>query len=171
MQDNFDPIEVFTRNDGDLTRRFYAHMDSLGTTGKLATALFRAQKRSEAAKRYKGRSYTRAAYDVKNWSLSEVCRIAGLMPELSWGWKYDPRAINFENVLYVELTYGQCSFHSPDRLDGPDFSGKWKPQPDSRTSILSYCADVIIGKRLEFLGITAEDIAESRTAVQEEFPL
>lgn len=144
LANSFDHKEVFTRNDGDLTRRFYAHLDSLGVHGQLATALFRAQKRSEAAKRYRGKRYTRAAYDVKNWSLSEVCRIAPQVQDLQWGWRRDPRTKGYDEVLYVELPYGQCSFHSSERLGGPDFTGPWKPQPDSRTSILSYCADVMV---------------------------
>lgn len=155
---SFDPKEVFARNDGDLTRRFYAHLDSLGIDGQLATALFRAQKRSEAAKRYRGRQYTRAAYDVKNWSLSEVCRIAAQMPELQWGWRRDPNTKGYEQVLYVELSYGQCSFHSADRLAGPEFTRRWQPQPDSRTSILSYCADVMVRRILSVPKLNAADM-------------
>jgi hypothetical protein len=140
-------IEVFKQNNGDVTKAWYAEMNAKGKAGELAVALFRAQKRSTAAKKYRGR-FTRDAYDVKNWSISEVVRILWSppmpFPDMEWGWAYDARAVNFEHVLYVELPgIGQCSFHSSTRLAGPDFTGVWKPIPDSLTSILTFCDSVI----------------------------
>ena len=140
---------VMNQNDGDVTKSYYATMNTKGLPGQLAVALFRAQKRSMAAKRYRDRKFTRGAYDVKNWSLGEVCRILGMMNYLKegmlgipWGWKRDPKTPGYEWVLYVELPTGQCSFHSADRLSGPDFTGKWDGQGMSAPRICAFCDSV-----------------------------
>ncbi len=140
--------EVFDGNNGDVTKSYYATLNGLGFNGQLAVALFRAQKRSTAAKRYKGRGYTRAAYDVKNWSLSEVCRILteanGETENLiAWGWKHDPKTPAYEWVLYVELPQGQVSFHSPDRLAGPEYPNEWDGQHNVREKIIQFCDSVM----------------------------
>lgn len=133
-------IEVFKQNDGDVTKAFYAELNQLGHMGQLAVALFRAQKRSAAAKNYRGGRFRRAAYDVKNWSLSEVCRILGQGEHgIRWGWKRDPGTPGFEQVLYVELPTGQCSFHSSERLNGPDFTGEWSGAKNSAEVIITFC--------------------------------
>ena len=134
---------VFNQNDGDVTKAYYATMNAKGFKGMLAVALFRAQKRSTAAKRYRGRQYKSAAYDVKNWSLSEICRVLSIWPGApEWGWKRDPNTPGYEWVLYVELPTGQCSFHSAGRLSGPDFKGKWRPGAGSLSNILEFCDSV-----------------------------
>jgi len=46
---------VFRQNNGDTTKAYYAEMNGKGFLGQLAVALFRAQKRSTAAKKYRGR--------------------------------------------------------------------------------------------------------------------
>lgn len=135
--------QVFDQNNGDVTKSYYSELNSKGLHGQLATALFRAQKRSTAAKHYKGRRYTQAAYEVKNWSLSEICRICQLMPGIVWGWRHDPKTINFEWVLYCETPFGQVSFHSHDRLDGPDFPGEWDGARVCRERILRFCDSVM----------------------------
>lgn len=135
-------IEVFKQRNGDVTRAYYAELNKLGPLGELAVALFRAQKRSTAAKSYRGGGYRHAAYDVKNWSLSEVCRILTQYPSalpFPWGWQQDPKTPGFEWVLYVELPTGQCSFHSAERLGGPDFAGVWDGQKTSAENIIAFC--------------------------------
>lgn len=145
--------EVFNQNNGDVTRAYYAEMNAKGLPGQLAVALFRAQKRSVAAKKYRGGGFRREAYDVKNWSLSEIVRICMAIdanwpgPECIngrvWGWQYDPKAVNFEHVLYVETPVGQCSFHSAVRLAGHDFTGKWDgKEGGSLEAILAFCEQV-----------------------------
>lgn len=137
---------IFNQQNGDVTKAYYAKLNGMGLAGQLAVALFRAQKRSTAAKKYRGRRFTRDAYEVKNWSLSEICRIAGCMSAFEsspvWGWKRDPATPGYEWVLYVELPTGQCSFHSPDRLNGPDFTGDWDSRIPSQTAITRYCDSV-----------------------------
>jgi hypothetical protein len=135
--------EVFDGNNGDTTKTYYSELNAKGIHGQLATALFRAQKRSTAAKRYKGRKFSRAAYDVKNWSLSEICRICQLTNEIVWGWKYDAKTINFEWVLYVETPFGQVSFHSGERLAGPDYPSDWDGARLGRERILRFCDSVM----------------------------
>lgn len=132
--------EVFQQNNGDVTKSYYALLNGMGSTGELAVALFRAQKRSTAAKKYRGGKYRSAAYDVKNWSLSEICRVLqvhGL--DYTWGWKRDPLTPGFEWVLYVDLPTGQCSFHSADRLSGQDYPLRWDGGRGSEAAILKFC--------------------------------
>ena len=138
--------EIFNQQNGDVTKAYYAEMNAKGLPGQLAVALFRAQKRSTAAKKYRGRRFTQDAYSVKNWSMSEVCRILGVMHAFEsapqWGWKRDPNTPGFEQVLYVELPTGQCSFHSADRLAGPDFTGEWSGIKNSTDVILAFCDSI-----------------------------
>lgn len=139
-------IEVFNGTNGDVTKAYYGALNAKGPSGQLATALFRAQKRSSAAKRYRGRKYTRAAYDVKNWSLSEICRILKGNTVIPWGWKRDPKTVYFEWVLYVDLpVVGQVSFHTAERLEGPDYLGEWDETTQSTKRILEFC-DRIMGE-------------------------
>jgi len=139
---------VFRQNDGKVTTAYYIEMNAKGLLGQLSVALFRAQKRSIAAKTYRGRRFTRAAYEVKNWSISEIVRILCLMDKthdvssLTWGWGYDAKAIHFEHVLYVTLPTGQISFHSDERLEGPDYPGEWDGQKMSRERILTFCDSI-----------------------------
>ena len=137
-------MDVMTQNNGDVTKAYYADMDSRGPAGQLATALFRAQKRSMAAKRYRGGRYRRAAYEVKNYSLGEICRILTSHPSLGfrWGWKTDPDQAKHNQVLYVDLPQGQVSFHSEDRLTGPDYPGEFDGAHASAERILAYCDSV-----------------------------
>lgn len=139
-------IEVFRQNDGEVTKAFYNRLNALGPAGKLAVALFRAQKRSTAAKSYRRGRYKRAAYDVKSWSLSEISRILtahGAALGVTWGWKEDVNVLFGEkasHVLYVDLPgIGQCSFHSLDRGIGPDYGGEWDGQHRSTENILAFC--------------------------------
>lgn len=134
-------IDIFRGNNGDVTKAWYAELQAKGFLGELAVALFRAQKRSTAAKRYRGGRYRRAAYDVKNWSLSEICRLLSRGGHrFEWGWQRDPNTPGFEWVLYVDLPTGQVSFHSAERLGGPDYFGKWDGvRGASEPRILAFC--------------------------------
>src|ERR1700732_3471303 len=149
-------FEGFNQNDGDVKKAYYASMNAKSIECQLGVALFRAQKRSTAAKRYRGRKYTRAAYDVKNWSLSEVCRILDAMAAFEmaprWGWKRDPNTPAFEWVLYVDFPAVQVSFHSPTRLNGPDYPGEWEGiRGVSVERILAFC-DSAAGTKIEYIG-------------------
>jgi hypothetical protein len=136
--------EVFAQQNGEVTKTYYAEMNAKGSLGELGVALFRAQKRSTAAKRYRGGRFTRAAYDVKNWSLSEITSILLAHPGmgLTWGWKEDPNTPGFEWVLYVDLPQGQCSFHSAGRGQGPDYPKDWDKSNQGRERIIAFCDSV-----------------------------
>ena len=140
-------LEVFHQKNGDVTKAYYAHLDSLGLRGQIGTSLFRAQKRSSAAKSYRGGRFRRAAYDVKNWSITEIVRLLygnEARHGLTWGWKRDPNTPGYAWVLYVDLPTGQVSFHSAERLSGPDYAGDWDGVRDaSVTRILEYCDSLV----------------------------
>jgi len=147
-------LEVFNQNDGEVTKSFYAELNTYGFAGQLGVALFRAQKRSSRAKDYHRGKWRRAAYDVKEWSLSEVSRILSGQNVISWGWKQDPDVLFGEepsHVLYVDLPgFGQCSFHSPTRGSGPDYQGEWDGQHNSAAHIIQWCdAAMRAGKAAE----------------------
>lgn len=140
--------EIYEQQNGEVTKAYYSELGARGFNGALAVALFRASKRSTAAKRYRGRKFTRAAYDVKNWSLSEVCRIlekanAETVNGIQWGWKHDPNTPGYEWVLYVELPQGQVSFHSAEKLQGPEYQGEWDGQRVSAERIQRFCDSVM----------------------------
>lgn len=146
-------IEVFSQNNGDVTKAYYAELNSRGPFGEIATALFRAQKRSSRAKDYKRGKFRRAAYDVKSWSISEVCRLLTDYRDtvgITFGWKQDPRVLFGEKaswVLYVDLPQGQVSFHSPDRGNGPDYKGNWCGEHRSAERIIMFCDSIMNGMR------------------------
>lgn len=140
-------LSVFTQNDGEVTKRYYAELGAIGPLGQIAVALFRAQKRSAAAKRYRRGAHRGSAYDVKAWSMAEICRLLAAHPEtgITYGWKQDA-ATRFGPdaswVLYCDLPQGQVSFHSPTRLDGPDYEGDWCGMHVSAERIIQFCDSV-----------------------------
>ena len=136
---------VMAQNNGDVTRAYYDALMRCGPMGEIGVALFRAQKRSRRAKEYRRGKYRRAAYDVKEWSLGEVCRLLEKHGDLgfAWGWKQDPTVL-FDGepswVLYVDLPrFGQVSFHAPSRGEGPDYPGEWDGQRASAERIIQFC--------------------------------
>jgi len=140
--------KVFHQQNGDVTRAYYAKLSATGTIGEIAVALFRCQKRSSRAKQYRRGKWRAAAYDVKEWSMGELCRLLTAHAEsfgFRWGWKEDP-SVQFDNgasqVLYVDIPgQGQVSFHSPSRLKGPDYLGEWDGlNGSSEQRIISFCA-------------------------------
>jgi hypothetical protein len=144
--------DVFAGSDGELTRRYYAALQTRGPVGLIAMNLFRAQKTSTRAKLYRGRRYKSAAYDVKSYSMSELCRVLadhGAQLGIAYGWKEDPATVFGSEpswVLYVDLaSYGQVSFHSPSRGSGPAYSGEWDGQHASERRFLAFCDHVFMG--------------------------
>jgi hypothetical protein len=163
MSYRFEPYEVFKGSNAALTRDFYRKLERRGPVGLIARELFRAQKSSQRAKAYRGgngvRSYKSLAYDKKSWSLEQLCKILRenhqearmqLDPTgntaMLWGWKEDP-AVNHPNkwVLYCDLgeLYGQVSFHSSERFDGPDYPKDWDGKHVSTERILAFAARVL----------------------------
>lgn len=121
-----DVMETYDGSDAERTRGLYAELEALGPTGVVAMNLFRAQKASERAKAYRGRGHKGAAYDKKQWSMSNLCDVLSAHDVgLQWGWGLDPVQAVHRNVLYVNLPTGQVSFHSEWRSRGPDYPGLW----------------------------------------------
>jgi hypothetical protein len=132
--------EVYNGSNGELTKAYYAELKKRGPVGEVAVALFRASKCSGRAKLYRGRRYKDAAYDTKQWSMGELCRLLkshSLELGIRYGWKEDPNEPYASWVLYVDLEQGQVSFHTPQRLDGPDYPGEWD-------GIINICHERII---------------------------
>lgn len=143
-------VRIFAGSDGDATKQLYARLSRLGPAGVIAMNLFRAQKCSDRAKVYRGRSHKDSAYGRKQWSMNQLCvellahgADAGVS---SWGWKLDPQAAGPHCwVLYVELPgRGQVSFHTDERGEGPDYAGDWDGQRGASSNRIQYfTADVI----------------------------
>lgn len=134
--------EVYKGSDGQVTMAYYSELSKRGPMGQVAVALFRAQKRSTAAKNYRGRRFKGAAYDVKNWSLqqaSELLEKYGAELGIAWGWKQDPNTPGYEWVLYVDLPTGQVSFHSAVRYSKKDYAGEWDGKKLSTERIIAFC--------------------------------
>jgi len=138
-------FDILNQNNGDVTKDYYAKLNALGVEGQIAVAVFRAQKRSSRAKDYRRGKYRRAAYDVKSWSMGELCRLLtehGEALGIRYGWKKDPAVVFGEDpswVLYIDLWCGQVSFHSPQRMAGPDYPGEWCGEHASAERICKFC--------------------------------
>lgn len=132
-------LAVYNGSSGEATRELYARLGAMPPRGPIAMNLMRACKASERAKVY-SRRFAGAAYDKKDWSIAELCRamVAGDDAVPCWGWGRDERAINFENVLYINVPgSGQVSFHTALRRDGPDYPGGWDGAKG--TAVLRIC--------------------------------
>ena len=62
---------------------------------------------------------------------------------IGWGWREDPNQEFHNQVVYVELETGQCSFHAETRGKGPDFEREWA-QGSSRETILKFVESLLI---------------------------
>lgn len=125
----FDEImAVYLGSEAGATKAMYARLMTFPPRGPVAVKLLQACKASERAKLYRTGWMRRAAYDKKDWAISELCRALVAEPDVvpSWGWGFDPKAIGFEHILYVDVPgAGQVSFHTSYRKDGLDYAGAW----------------------------------------------
>lgn len=133
--------DVFRKRDGNLTVSLCVELAKRGLLGAAAVCLYQAQYSSARAKTYR-RSSKRVSYERKNIALMRMPRWLS-RADIAYGWGYDATSKNYEHVLYVELATGQCSFHSSERGDGPEFSGKWDSQGNSLTSVFAFCDSVL----------------------------
>ena len=125
--------QIFNGRDADATTKLYATLQAIGPSGVVATNLLRASKNSGRAPDYRRGKSVRAAYDTKQWALGQLCEALekdAAALGIVWGWKRDRSTPGFSWVLYVELPRSdgvmrQASYHSSNRLTGPDFSGEW----------------------------------------------
>lgn len=146
-------LRIWKGSDGEATKSFYAELKRHGVQGEIAVALFRANKCSVRAKVYRGGirgkgSYKQMAYDKKNWSIGELCKVlanyAGQL-KITWGWREDKAQSFHKWVIYVDLPTGQVSFHSETRGDGPAYHRDWDGQRMSADRICLFCDGVLNG--------------------------
>jgi hypothetical protein len=143
-------LKIYEGSDAALTKSFYEALGRRGTIGTIAMNLFRAQKCSARAKKYRGgirgKGFFRdMAYERKAWSMQQLC-VALSQGTLAFGWKKDGgREFGPEWVLYVDLPEGQVSFHSYARYQGPDYPGEWDKQKASAERIVRFAQRVLDG--------------------------
>ncbi len=158
--------EIYDGSDGDATKRYYARLCEAGPVGIVAMNLFRAQKCSTRAKKYRGGirgvgSFRSMAYERKTYSMEELCRVLilhGAEVAIRFGWKLDPATpLNggASWVMYVDLPQGQVSFHSPTRMKGPDYPGEWDMTRLSELRIIEFCDRVADAVEKGFRGAFA----------------
>lgn len=145
--------EAYFGSDGGATLRVMTRLKKAGRLGLIAAQLFRAQKASSRAKKYRGGirrrsgefdSYRELAYEKKEKALGGLC--SALVADscgIRWGWKPDPKQPYAKFVVYIDLPNGQCSFHSPERLAGPDHDGEWDGDRGSEARIIEFCERVL----------------------------
>ena len=146
-------FEIYHGSDGQATRYLYALLETRGECGRVALNLFRAQKCSSRAKVYHGgirggSSYRDMAYDRKQWSMENLCKILTDKAEelgILWGWKLDPGQTFHRWVLYVDIPTGQVSFHTASRGQGPDYVGDWDGAHASAERIIKWVESLIEG--------------------------
>lgn len=148
-------FEIFNGSDAEQTKAFYKTLDDLGPKGKVATALLRAIKCSTRAKAYRKRQWRTDAYDRKQWSMREACKVLvfyGIELGINYGWQQDKNVVFGKAhyditpswVLYVDLPQGQVSFHDKSRGEGPAYTGKWDGQRGvSVERIIQFCDTVL----------------------------
>lgn len=146
---------VYNGSNGDDTKQLYVELSMLGPAGELVVNLFRANKNSVRAKKYKRRSSTGAAYQTKQWAIENIERLLkrhATALGIVWGWKGDPAQARHRWVIYVELPTGQVSFHTGDRGDGPSFPGEWCGEFASADRIIALAAHLIDGTPAAHVG-------------------
>src|SRR6266446_4011585 len=142
--------EIFDGSSPETTRAYYAALAKRGPAGDVAVNLFRAQKCSARAKRYRGGirgvgSYRSMAYSTKSWAMKNLCQVLAAHGDelgISFGWKRHREVVFGARpswVLYIDLPQGQVSFHSPDRLSAHEYPGEWDRERKSEERILEFC--------------------------------
>lgn len=143
MQTTISVRSAYYGSDGQVTVALMDKLLACGDDGVLAVLLFKAQKASTRAKKYRGgdgrKSYRSMAYDRKNKTLMDLAAFLDETGGESWGWGRDWKTPGFSWVLYVDLPTGQCSFHSATRGPGRDYDGRWEPRKASELVVIEYC--------------------------------
>lgn len=138
---------IYHGSNGDQTKALYERLATLGPVGEVALNLFRACKNSERAKVYRGRRYRGAAYDRKSWAVENVCTVLETHASslgIVWGWQRDDSTPGFEWVLYVDILFGQVSFHAPSRGIGPDYLNSWDGEKGaSPERVIRWCESLL----------------------------
>jgi hypothetical protein len=150
-------VRCYNGSDADATRALYGDLEQRGHPGRIAMNLMRAMKNSARAKLYRGGdskgSYRASAYSTKNWSIAQLCKVLAYSADdlgIVWGWQADPEQEYHSMVLYVEIPgFGQASFHTKDRGEGPDYPNRWDGvRGQTAERILRFAAAVLAGTAL-----------------------
>lgn len=151
--------EAFDARDAELTIGYQNELLMRNKAGQLAFGLFRAVKRSQRAKAYRG-SLRRSSYGAKDDALKYIDYLLQRCARelhVEWGWQRDNKAVNYEHVLYVDLPgCGQASFHCSERHSQKPYNGKWDESSKSTASVLMYCENSMHAETQRPL--TGEDI-------------
>ncbi len=143
-------IAVYKGRDANRTRALYAALAAKPPRGMIGINVLRAARNSEMAKSYRKGSATRAAYETKDWAIGQLCDALESDPFVitSWGWGRDPKAIGFEDVLYLDLPgAGQISFHNSHRRIGPDYPSAWDGVKNETTRRVCRWVEAILNDR------------------------
>lgn len=150
-------VRIFRGSDGDATRALYEKLEQHGPAGAIAVNLLRASKNSSRAKAYR-RGGKAAAYESKNWAMGNLCQILTTIGRpgsaaagvTQWGWKTDAAQPFHRFVLFVDLSTGQVSFHSAQRLIGPDYPGEWDGKLNlQHDRIVRHVAGILAGRPID----------------------
>jgi hypothetical protein len=148
-------LSVFHGSHSGRTRKYLSHLETQGQPGKIAAALFRAQKASTRAKAYTGgivrsdggfSSFRSLSYDKKSQALRNLCSLlyedsAGIQ----WGWGRDEEKPIAPHVLHVDLPTGRVRFHSHERFAGPDYLGNLDGDRASEERVIAFCDSFAVG--------------------------
>ncbi len=138
-------LEVFTQQNGEVTKAYYAEMQKLGELGEIAVCLFRAQKRSSRAKDYRRGKFRRLAYDAENVEFAGALQgaEAALRKARHWVGMEGRSERTFRRTRFVDSVRGPSDgpvqFPQSIRFDGPDYSGEWSGLPNSADVIIRFC--------------------------------
>lgn len=145
-------INPFQTTDGDEVIDYCTALCERGLIGGLAVCLFRTQNNSSRAKRnHRSRS---SRYENKNGQILTLCRFLERFAEglaVDWGWREDDQQAYHRQVLYVDTPEGQVSFHTADRLQGPDYEKPWCQKRPSEDRLLGLFAEILRSEPTEFI--------------------
>jgi len=149
--------DAYDGSDGALTRRLLKNLEDKELHGCIAAQMFRAQKASSRAKRYKG-DYKGYAYDRKEQEIQKLCVLLAQQQDWPWGWQRDETdSFAPEWLLYVDLPTGQVSWHCCQKLTGETYPGEWDRMPGtSEGRILRFCEAVLQGEDLSLVAAQEE---------------
>ncbi len=148
-------VKVYEGSDGDATMALYNRLAKLGPAGEIAMNVFRAQKNSARAKKYRGGipgkgSYKSMAYGRKQWAIENLTKALAAHAAgcgIQWGWGVDPKEGMHSAVLYIDLPTGQVSFHTAPGVMEPRYAGQWDgARGVSVGRVCGWVAKVLVGE-------------------------
>lgn len=153
---------AYEATDYSETRSYLRALANAGRLGRIAAALFAAMRASTDAKTERRLAkgdplaeitVSRAGYARKRLAMQKVCELlAHNAAGLAWGWGNDRRQADCPFVLFVDLPQGQVSFHTPEKLMGPEYAGRWDRACQNRERVLAFCDALLPSNGQQVLG-------------------